>query len=109
MFQGATIPLAAMTAALGLYQRLGLPPPWRPATGPLPLIIYGAAGAVGSYAIKLAQASNIHPLIVIAGNSMEYVESLISREKGDTIVDYRLGEQGFIEGVQKALTDVRLS
>lgn len=105
MFQGATIPLAAMTAALGLYQRLGLPPPWRPATEPLPLIIYGGAGAVGSYAVKLAQASNIHPLIVIAGNSIQYVESLINREKGDAIIDYRVGEQGFIDGVQKVLSD----
>jgi NADPH:quinone reductase len=98
-----------MTAALGLYQRLGLPPPWRPAAKPLPLIIYGGAGAVGSYAIKLAQASNIHPLIVIAGNSMEYVESLLSREKGDRIVDYRLGQEGFIDGVQKAVSDAGLS
>ena len=94
MRQAATIPLAAMTAALGLYQRLGLPPPWSSATEQLPLIIYGGAGAVESYAIKLAQASNIHPLIIVAGNSMQYVESLISREKGDTIIHYRLGEPG---------------
>jgi NADPH:quinone reductase len=94
-----------MTAALGLYQRLGLPPPWRPATDLIPLIIYGGAGAVGSYAIKLAQASNIHPLIVIAGNSRDYVESLINRKKGDTIIDYRQGEAGFVEGIQKALSD----
>jgi NADPH2:quinone reductase len=94
-----------MTAALGLYQRLGLPPPWRPATEQLPLIIYGGAGAVGSYAIKLAQASNIHPLIVVAGNSMQYVESLISRDRGDTIIDYRLGEPEFVAGVEKALSD----
>ncbi|KAE9373349.1 zinc-binding oxidoreductase-like protein ToxD [Stipitochalara longipes BDJ] len=107
--EGATIPLAAMTAALGLYQRLGLPPPWAPATEKLPLLIYGGAGAVGSYAIKFAQASNIHPLIVVAGNSMQYVESLISREKGDTIIDYRLGEQGFVRGVQKALSDAGVS
>ena len=35
-----------MTAALGLYQRLGVPEPWKPATVPIPLIIYGGAGAV---------------------------------------------------------------
>jgi NADPH:quinone reductase len=98
-----------MTAALGIYQRLGLPPPWRPATELLPLIIYGGAGAVGSYAIKLAKISNIHPLIVVAGNSIDYVESLISREKGDTIIDYRLGEQGVIEGVQTALSNAKVS
>jgi NADPH:quinone reductase len=98
-----------MTAALGLYQRLGLPPPWRPAEKPTPLIIYGGAGAVGSYAVKLAQVSNIHPLVVIAGNSREYVEKLISREKGDTIIDYRQGEKGFIEGVEKALSNASVS
>lgn len=98
-----------MTAALGLYQRLGLPPPWRPATEPIPLIIYGGAGAVGSFAIKLAQVSNIHPLIVVAGNSSKYVEKLISREKGDTVIDYRQGEQSFVEGIQKALSNAGLT
>jgi NADPH2:quinone reductase len=48
---------------------------------PIPLIIYGGAGAVGSFAIKLAQVSNIHPLIVMAGNSIDYVESLVRKEK----------------------------
>jgi NADPH2:quinone reductase len=98
-----------MTAALGLYQRLRLPPPWTPATERTPLIIYGGAGAVGSFTIKLAQASNIHPLVVIAGNSIDYVEELIDRKKGDTIVDYRLGEEGFVEGVRKALSDAGVS
>jgi NADPH2:quinone reductase len=98
-----------MTAALGLYQRLDLPPPWRPAKESIPLLVYGGAGAVGSYAIKLAQASNIHPLIVVAGNSKNYVESLISREKGDTIIDYREGDAHFVEGVQKALSDTGAS
>jgi len=64
---------------------------------------------VGSYAIKLARASNIHPLIVVAGDSIDYVETLISRQEGDTIVDYRLGEQAFVEGVQKGLSDSRVS
>lgn len=94
-----------MTAALGLYQRMRLPPPWNPATHSIPLIIYGGAGAVGSFAIKLAQKSNLHPLIVVAGNSQEYVESLISREKGDTIVDYRDGDEAVVAGIQRALRE----
>jgi NADPH2:quinone reductase len=65
---------------------------------PIPLIIYGGAGAVGSFAIKLAQISNIHPLIVMAGNSIDYVESLVRKEKSDTIIDYRLSEHRFNEG-----------
>lgn len=57
----------------------------------------------GSYVIKLAQASNIHPIITIAGRGQDYVESLISREKGDAIVDYRKGDEAVVSGIQDAL------
>ncbi|KAE8327034.1 chaperonin 10-like protein [Aspergillus sergii] len=89
--EAATIPLAATTAALALYQTLSLPMPWNPqATDtPTPLVIYGGSTAVGSFAVKLASLSNIHPLIVIAGNGASHVETLIDRGKGDTIIDYR--------------------
>ncbi|KAL3420827.1 quinone oxidoreductase [Phlyctema vagabunda] len=101
--EAATIPLAAMTAAIGLYLRLGLPEPWRATTKPTPLIVYGAAGAVGAYAIKLAQASNIHPIIAVAGKGEAFVETLISREKGDSIVDYRNGDEEVVSGIQETL------
>ncbi|KAI4287625.1 MAG: hypothetical protein L6R35_003121 [Caloplaca aegaea] len=94
----------AMTAALGLYQRLqGLPLPWHPATTSTPLIIYGAASAVGAYAIQLAQLSNIHPLICVAGRGIPFVETLVSREKGDVIVDYREGETKLIEKLKSVV------
>lgn len=51
-----------MTSAIALYDKLGLPQPWHPATEPIPLVIYGAASAVGSYAVQLAQRSNIRKL-----------------------------------------------
>ncbi|RDW66295.1 hypothetical protein BP6252_09930 [Coleophoma cylindrospora] len=101
--EAATIPLAAMTAAVGLYNRLGLPEPWKPTTTPIPLVVYGGASAVGAFAIKLAQVSNIHPIIAVAGNGQTFVETLISREKGDTIVDYRKGDQAVIAGIKEAL------
>jgi len=46
--QASTIPLAAMTAAIGLYRvkNLGLPPPWDSTTIQTPLIVYGASSAV---------------------------------------------------------------
>ncbi|KAJ5128734.1 hypothetical protein N7448_002450 [Penicillium atrosanguineum] len=91
--EAATIPLAAMTAALGLYQRLKLPLPWNPATDPLPLVVYGGATAVGAFVIKFARLSNIHPLITVAGKGSAFVETLIDREKGDTIIDYREGDE----------------
>ncbi|KAI9814368.1 MAG: hypothetical protein M1827_003223 [Pycnora praestabilis] len=101
--EAATIPLAGMTAAIGLYLRLGLPEPWRPALSPIPIIIYGGSSAVGSFAIKLAQLSNIHPIIAVAGNGEKHVESLISRNKGDTIVDYRKGDGAVVQGIKDAL------
>jgi NADPH2:quinone reductase len=92
-----------MTAAIGLFMRLKLPEPWHATTAPIPLIIYGASGAVGSYAIKLAQASNIHPIIAVAGNGAAHVEKLIDRSKGDTIVDYRKGNEAVVSGMKEAL------
>lgn len=101
--EAATIPLAGRTAALGLYLRLGLPLPWLPAQGRLPLVVYGAAIAVGAYAVKLATLSNISPIICVAGRGKAYVESLINRSKGDTIVDYRNGNEEVVKGLQNAL------
>jgi NADPH2:quinone reductase len=101
--EAATIPLAGMTAALGMYQRLGLPLPWLPAQERLPLVVYGAAGAVGAFAVKLATLSNIHPIICVAGRGTAYVERLIDRSKGDTIVDYRKGNEEVVKEFQRAL------
>ncbi|KAF2186758.1 GroES-like protein [Zopfia rhizophila CBS 207.26] len=105
----ATLPLAAMTAAIGLYIRLGLPQPWTPATSATPLVIYGGASAVGAFAIKLAVLSNIHPIITVAGRGIPYVESLIDRSKGDTIVDYRNGDEAVVQGIKDALKGQKLN
>ncbi|PYH94576.1 quinone oxidoreductase [Aspergillus ellipticus CBS 707.79] len=74
--EAATIPLAALTAVISLYHHLALPLPWTPATkanprARTPLIIYGASTAVGSFAIKLARQSNVHPIVAIAGGRVE--------------------------------------
>ena len=100
--EAATIPLAAMTAAMGLYQRLSLPLPWHPATAPIPTIIYGAATAVGSFTVQLAQLSNIHPLICVAGRGIAHVESLIDKSKGDVVLDYRAGDESLVQGFHDA-------
>lgn len=93
-----------MTSALGMYYDLRLPPPWTPADDPTPLIIYGGASAVGGFAIKLAKLSNIHPIIAVAGAGAPFVESLIDRSKGDTIVDYRKGDAAVTAGIREAVT-----
>ncbi|KAL8801062.1 MAG: hypothetical protein Q9223_002911 [Gallowayella weberi] len=102
--EAATIPLAAMTAAMGLYQRLqGLPLPWHPTTKPTPLIVYGAASAVGAYSVKLAQLSNIHPLICVAGRGTQFVETIIDKGKGDVILDYRDGDDKLVANMKTAV------
>ncbi|KAK9326618.1 chaperonin 10-like protein [Lipomyces starkeyi] len=101
--EAATIPLAAMTAAVGLYLDLQLPLPFTPATSPVPLIVYGASTSVGGFVIKFARLSNIHPIIGIAGKGADYVETIIDRTKGDTIVDYRNGEEKVIEMIQQVI------
>jgi NADPH:quinone reductase-like Zn-dependent oxidoreductase len=103
--EAATLPLAAMTAAVGMYLCLRLPEPWVAATKKIPLVVYGGSSAVGAFAIKLAQASNVHPVIAVAGGGADYVETLIDRAKGDTIVDYRKGDAAVVEGITQALAD----
>ncbi|KAK5117742.1 hypothetical protein LTR85_008717 [Meristemomyces frigidus] len=108
--EGAAIPLAALTAAVGLYasDRLNLPQPWSPATSPIPLVVYGASSAVGSYVLQFAQRSNIHPLVCVAGRAQEHVEKLIDRSKGDTIIDYRKGDEAVVQGIKDALKKEKL-
>jgi len=112
--EGASIPLAAMTAALGLYQRLGLPEPWQrnsiigKAFAQEPLVIWGAGSAVGSYALQLAARSNIHPIICVAGNSVSHVRQFIDPSKGDIITDYRLGTSHVVAEIKKALVGKKL-
>ncbi|PZC95496.1 Qor, NADPH:quinone reductase Zn-dependent oxidoreductase [Pyrenophora tritici-repentis] len=111
----ATIPLAAMTAAIGLHQRMGLPDPWSAATStpekektPTPLLVYGGASAVGAFTIKLARRAGIHPIIAVAGRGIPFVESLIDHAAGDTIVDYRDGDAAVVSGIQTALAGSKL-
>ncbi|KAF2151827.1 GroES-like protein [Myriangium duriaei CBS 260.36] len=108
--EGAALPLAFLTAAVGLYahDRLALPEPWAPATKTTPLVVYGGASAVGAYVIKYAQRSNIHPIITVAGRGKDFVEKLIDRSKGDTIVDYRSGDEAVVKGLKEALKGEKL-
>ena len=108
--EGAAIPLAALTAALGLYARLRLPEPWLPASDDrkTPLVIYGASSAVGSYALQLAIKSNIHPILAVAGRAQSHVERFIDRSKGDTIIDYREGDLAVIKNLTAALNEHKL-
>ncbi|KUI54740.1 Protein TOXD [Cytospora mali] len=106
--EAAAIPLAALTAACGLYGKLDLPQPWAPAKEPIPLVIYGAASAVGTYVVQLAARANIHPLICVAGKSQDHVKSFIDPSKGDTVIDYRAGDDAVVEGIKQAASNQKL-
>lgn len=104
----ATVPLTAATASLALFARLGLPEPWlgnkswarKPRGG---VLVYGAASAVGSFAIKLLQKADIHPIIGIAGRAQDYAKSLMSIDKGDVVIDYRDGESAVLRAILDAI------
>lgn len=109
--EAATIPLAAMTAAVGLFCRLDLPEPWVATTTPTRkaalaggVVVYGASGAVGAFAVKLLVRAKIHPIICVAGRAASsFVETLIDRSKGDTVVDYRTGADKVVEALRQAV------
>ncbi|KAK3374840.1 putative zinc binding dehydrogenase [Podospora didyma] len=85
---GAGLPLSSMTAAIALYQALGLPLPTMPGKKDLPLLIYGGATAVGAFALQFAKLSNLGPIITVAGAGIDFVESL---DAATHIIDYRQG------------------
>ncbi|EXJ96193.1 hypothetical protein A1O1_01319 [Capronia coronata CBS 617.96] len=106
--EAATIPLAAMTAALGLFVRLGLPEPWLANAHPdtLPkggLVVYGAASAVGAYAVQLAVRASIHPIIAVAGKGIPFVQNMLHPSQGDVVVDYRQGNESVVDAIRAAV------
>ena len=101
--EASTIPLAALTAADVLYQNLNLPLPFNPTSTPIPLIIYGASSAVGSFALQFARQSNIHPIIAIAGSGVPHVETLLDKSKGDEVLDYRVGSAELLIALKGAV------
>ncbi|KAL6874952.1 GroES-like protein [Trichoderma novae-zelandiae] len=89
---GASLPLAFMTAAIALYQCLKLPLPTTlqdASKGKIPVLIWGGATAVGAFALQLAKLSNLGPIITVAGNGIDFVQSL---NAADHIIDYRKGD-----------------
>ncbi|KAH6857427.1 alcohol dehydrogenase-like protein [Alternaria rosae] len=102
----AAVPLVAATAAVGLFSRLRLPPPWDvtpDAAARGPLLIYGAGGAVGAYAVQFAVKARLHPIIAIAGRSKDYVSTLIMPSEGDCVFDYRQGVDAVAAQVREAI------
>jgi NADPH:quinone reductase len=57
----------------------------------------------------LAVKSNIHPIIAVAGRGIPFVESLLDRSKGDTVIDYRKGDDAVVSSLKDALKGKKLS
>ncbi|KAI0865825.1 GroES-like protein [Xylaria cubensis] len=109
--EAATVPLAALTAAILLFRGLRLPEIWDAddeVKGSIPFVVYGGASAVGAYAIQLAKHRGIHPIIAVAGRGIPFVNSLIDPSKGDTVIDYRNGDEAVVAGIREALKGAKL-
>lgn len=109
--EAATIPLVSATAALTLFRRQGLPSPWSKTSqnsSQTPVIIYGASSSLGTFAVKLAKLSNIHPVIAIAGSNASYVSNFLDSAKGDMLLDYRVGGSQLISQVRLHLDSLGL-
>jgi NADPH:quinone reductase-like Zn-dependent oxidoreductase len=97
--EAATIPIAALTAAIALYVDMKLPAPHEPSVGgKAPILIYGVTSAVGAFAAKLARLSGLHPIIGVAGRAGGYARTLV-----DYVVDYREGEDAVVASVEDIL------
>jgi NADPH2:quinone reductase len=100
--EACTVPMATFMAAIGLFAMLRISVgPWD--TGrERPLLVYGAASAVGAAVVRLAEIVGVHPLICVAGRGISFVERLIDRERGD-VVDYRNGPESVLREVREVL------
>ncbi|KII87431.1 hypothetical protein PLICRDRAFT_112571 [Plicaturopsis crispa FD-325 SS-3] len=101
--EGATLPCCFTTAFIGLYKRLGIPAFNDPSdAGKVrgePILIYGASGSVGAYAVQLAKLAGLY-VVGVAGASGDYVRSL----GADAVVDYRgKTRQEIVGAVEAAL------
>ncbi|KAI0546643.1 GroES-like protein [Xylaria curta] len=109
--EAATVPLAALTAVVLLFRGLKLPEIWDAddeVKENVPFVIYGGASAVGAYAIQLAKHSGIHPIIAVAGRGIPFVNGLIDPSKGDTVIDYRKGDEAVVADIREALKGAKL-
>lgn len=93
-----------MTAGVGVHGQLALPTPWHPATEEVPFLVYGGSSSNGLFALKLARASGISPIITIAGSAADLIKE---GNYADHIIDYR-SEKDIPGAILKALNGKQL-
>ncbi|KAK6813837.1 hypothetical protein RU639_010233 [Aspergillus parasiticus] len=94
--EAATVPLAAYTSACALFQELELPEPWSPRA---------KAAGKEAFAIKLAAAANIHPIITVGSKRSDFIKPFLDENKGDALIDYTAyaTEEELIKAIQEAV------
>lgn len=59
---------------------------------------------MASFAIQLARAADIHPVIAIGSENSTFVEAYLDASKGDTLLDYRAFTKAeLVEAIQAAV------
>ena len=76
--EAATVPIGALTAWQGLFEKAGLQPGER-------ILIQGGAGAVGLFAVQLARLHGAHIIATTSPDTVEFVRELGAHQ----VVDYR--------------------
>ncbi len=87
MICAAAVPLAATTAWQGLFDHGGLQPGQR-------VLIHGAAGGVGAFAVQFARIAGAHVIATATGGGVEQVGELGAEQ----VIDYR--EQRFEDAAE---------
>ncbi|KAI8143659.1 hypothetical protein BJV82DRAFT_668698 [Fennellomyces sp. T-0311] len=75
--EAASVGVASLTAYYGIYFNL-------PESGPKKVIVVGASGGVGAFAIQIAKALGAHVIGICSGKNVAYVSNL----GADRVVDY---------------------
>jgi len=93
--QAATLPLAGNTALMGLRDEGRVQPGQR-------VLVNGAAGGVGTFAVQLAKAYGAHVTGVCSGGNAD----LVRRLGADEVVDYRRADFTRGEGRHDVILDL---
>lgn len=97
-----TLPLAGMTACIGLFLRIGLPQP-SPDASPSAeakgkgVLIWGASSSVGAFAVQLSKIAGLY-VISIAGAGGALAKSL----GAEVVLDYR-GKPSLVDEIKSAM------
>jgi len=78
--EAAAVPVVAVTARQALFDHARL-------TQGQTVVIHGAAGSVGAYAVQFARRAGLHVIATASANDVALVREL----GADTVIDYRTG------------------